>query len=80
MPRLPKIEPVSYQTAPEKDIVYGLRLSIPKWGNEGDFEAEIGKISDDQLKTRLLSNYIGLADNCELISYIRKVIGPLAKR
>ena len=64
--RLPRLQPIRYPTLEGHDVVYGLRLVIPIYAAKGDAQgwvAEVGKIGDDALRTHLLGNFVGCADN-----------------
>lgn len=59
---IPRIQAIRYPTLPGEDVVYGLRLSVSPWPLHSpacntfrkDWSAEIGKISDESLKSHLV--------------------------
>lgn len=72
---LPRLQAIRYPCARGEDVVYGLRLSIPSFppssssgtkaasGSADSFYVEVGRIPDDSLKSHLVGQYVGLADN-----------------
>lgn len=62
----PTVTPVVYPAAEGQDVSYGLRIVVPLRGQGNPpptWQAEIGKISDDNLRNKMMGSYVGLADN-----------------
>jgi hypothetical protein len=66
IPSLPRLQPIAYPVE-EGDIVYGLRVIVPLpsrgRGPPRKWMVEVGKVPDDNLKSRVIDQYVGLSDN-----------------
>lgn len=74
MAKLPRLQPIRYPAQEGQDVVFGLRLTIPNYAVKGDAHGwlfEVGKISDDSLKTHLVGSFVGCADNLSVLVLIR---------
>lgn len=62
-PTLPHVQPIAYETGEGQDITYGLRISGGGAEGRARWQFELGKISDDALRSKCLNSEVGFSDS-----------------